>query len=481
MRLVLVNAVDQRVANHANSVVIRRILGADTTLSDSHNPARIATVLHSFKHSNKMYVQLVLIVFIGGSLDIALSFVVVGSYVDWTVGAAVIGYGVLTTWLTLRANDVTAKYLDKAQRKGNESANLLGNMLGNVVSLKVFRGVEWGVGLNDRYFRESRQAWNDFSNRRIKFGSLQSVLIFGQYLIVFGLLMWQDGGIRLAELVVLVMVLTQLNRPFEMIASALRDFVIAKSMATPLQDLLDEHPPPPEDATAMLPSDGALEVILEDVGYRYEPGSTPVVTEVSAIFATGRMNFLVGPSGAGKSSLMEILLGTRRNYTGSITVGGVELSTLRSEDYWRAIGYVPQDPMMMNASIRENVLFGRTFPDREIVAALESVEFGPKLASLDAGLDFGIGERGALLSGGERQRIALARALIGRPRLLLLDEPSSALDEATERGIFTQLRAHARDTTIIAITHRTGLIQPSDLAVPLGSSAAREAVLAVGR
>lgn len=470
IRLVLVNQVQQRVANRSNTVVMRELINADNSLVDANNPARIGSVVQSFNQSNKMYVQMFLMAFVGCILDVVLSFLVIGSYVNWTVGVAVVLYGAATTWLTLRANKVTTKYLKVAQGKSNDSANLLGNVIANVVSLKIFRGVDWVVGLNDRHFQESRQGWVDFYTRRVKFGALQGGLIFLQYAVVFGLLLWQGGGAHLGEIVVLVLVLTQLNRPFEMIATSLRDFAIAKSMAAPLQDLLDEHAPPTGLASQALPSRGDLEVVLGDVGYSYLPDATPVIDGLSTVFATGRINFIVGTSGVGKSTLMRILLGTHRDYTGSITVGGAELSALDSTDYWSSVGYVPQDPMMMNASIRENVLFGRSFTDREIIDALESVEFGRKLTNLDEGLDFEIGERGALLSGGERQRIALARALIDKPRLLLLDEPSSALDEHTERTIFTRLRNELGDMTVIAITHRTSIIERTDSMLALGST-----------
>ncbi|MEU8894236.1 ABC transporter ATP-binding protein [Nocardia sp. NPDC048505] len=477
IRVVLTNRIQQRVANLANTAVLRRLLAADSALLDSNNPARIATVVQTFNQSNKMYVQMFLMVIVGGAFDIVLSFLVIGSYVNWTIGIAVVVYGSLTTWLTLRANDATTKYLQLAQAKSNEGANLLGNMIANVLSLKIFQGIEWGVRANDGLFQESRRAWGRFYSRRVKFGGMQSGLLFAQYLLVFGLLLWA-GGAQLGQLVVLVLVLTQLNRPFEMMATAMRDFVVAKSMATPLQELLDAHTPPPDEAVAVLPEHGELEVVLDEVGYAYSAEGEPVLHGVSTTFRAGRVNFIVGPSGVGKSTLMRLLLGTRKDYRGSITVGGVELSTLHSNSYWSQVGYVPQDPMMMNASIRENVLFGRTFTDAEVRDTLESVELGAKLAALDEGLDFRIGERGALLSGGERQRLALARALIGRPRLLLLDEPSSALDETTEASIFEQLRASPHRMTTIAITHRTGLVQSSDSVLSLHNSA--KVAIAVG-
>ncbi|NSZ09704.1 ATP-binding cassette domain-containing protein [Agrobacterium tumefaciens] len=100
---------------------------------------------------------------------------------------------------------------------------------------------------------------------------------------------------------------------------------------------------------------------------------------------------------------------------------------------------------------------------------MEEVQLGSKLASLEQGLDFLIGERGQLLSGGERQRLAIARAMLGRPKLLILDEASSALDQHTEASIFSNLRKTAKNTIVIAVTHRTNIIQVTDNILDLSS------------
>ncbi|CRY75867.1 hypothetical protein SAMN05421776_101822 [Nocardia farcinica] len=162
VRMVLANAVEQRVATTADGTVLRSLLGADGSLAVANNPARIASVVASFHRSNKMLVQILLMAFLGGLFDVALSFLVIGGYVDWTIGAAVVGYGAASVWLTLRANKVTSAYLKRAQHNSDEASNLLGNVLTNLVSLRVFRGIDWVVAANDRYFRRSRQGWTDF-------------------------------------------------------------------------------------------------------------------------------------------------------------------------------------------------------------------------------------------------------------------------------------------------------------------------------
>ncbi|MEV6220007.1 ABC transporter ATP-binding protein [Nocardia fluminea] len=462
VRTVLMNQVQQRVATVANTAVMRALIAADHSLVDTTNPARVAGIVSSFNGSTKMWVQMFLMALLGGLCDVALSFVVIGGYISWEVGLAVLGYGVLSVWLSLRANAVTSSFLKIANRKSNDVSGLLGNVISNMVSLKIFGGTEWVVRENQRHFVESRQGWLDFYRRRVGFGALQGGLLFFQYVLVFGLVLWQDGVASIGALIVLVMVLAQLNRPFELIANSLRDFTVAESMAAPLQELLETHTAPPATAGARVAEYGPLEVVLADVSYGFGDKATPVAEGINASMVGDRMHFITGASGVGKSTLMRVLLGIHHEYNGSITIGGAELSDIDPNSYWSAVGYVPQDPMMMNASVRDNINFGRDFDDLEVFAALEAVELTHKVAGLEDGLDFVIGERGGRLSGGERQRLALARALIGKPRLLLLDEASAALDEATEAAIFARLREIHDQMNVIAITHRTALIQNDD-------------------
>ncbi|MDL9949018.1 ABC transporter ATP-binding protein [Gordonia sp. ABSL11-1] len=473
VRMVLMNRVQQRVANYANSEVMRRLLDSDPSLITDNNPARIANTIQTFNQSNKMYIQMFLMVFISCVFDVIFSFLVIGSYVNWTIGVAVLLYGILTTWLTLRANKVTNIFLKTAQSRSNESANLTGNVVSNMLALKVFRGSQWVTELNNRYFRESRQGWNDFYTKRIRFGALQAALLFTQYLVVFGILALQSGTGReqLGAVVVLVLILAQLNRPFEMIATSLRDFTIAKSMADPLQDTLDTYIGPPLPAQTRSPALSSTDpsIVIHDLSYRHTPNAEPVLDKLAHEFRPGAINFITGASGAGKSTLMRILLGVHRDYTGSVRINGTELTSIHPETYWEDIGYVPQDPMLMNASIRDNILLGRAHTDAEVLHALDTVELSTKLHTIDDGLNFTVGERGERLSGGERQRIAIARALLAHPTILFLDEPSAALDATTEANIFHRLREQMHDTTIIAITHRHTVIHTTDTVLDLSN------------
>ncbi|GAB2669381.1 hypothetical protein GCM10027088_55010 [Nocardia goodfellowii] len=474
-KTVLTNRVQQDVGYIASDELLGRVMRAGGALFVDTNAAKIAALVQSFNQSNKIYVQMFMMVIVGGICDVVVSMIVIVRNINILVAAFVVVYGGLTVWITLRGNKVTEKYLRTAQRKTNDNANLLGNVVANIISIRVYRGQRWIADINRRNYSESRTNWNAFYSRRIGYGGLQALLVFTQYCGAFGVLLWiYDSGADLAQLLLLTLVLAQLNRPFELIGTSLRDFAVAKSMAEPAIELFDAHAPAnpryeqvAEPETSVLKRAPIIEI--EELTYRYQASGPAVLNRVNAQFSPGRLNFIIGPSGVGKSTLMGILLRLNSGYAGAVRVDDRSLDAFDDDTYWAAVGYVPQEPMLMNLSIRENVLLGRDFSDDEVRATLARVGLEHKVSQLPDGLDYRIGEGGRMLSGGERQRLSIARALIARPRILLLDEASSALDSTTEAAIRTTLRALTADTTVIAITHRTDTIGDSDEVLDLGN------------
>ena len=474
VRMVLMHTIEQDVRLEANKVSLEALLKSAGSIFVANNPARVAELVNSLHQSNAIYVQSFLIVVLAGAVDMVFAFAAIGGLVSWIVAGFVIVYGIATVWLTLHANKATTQIQRQARRKSAEGANLLGNVVNNVVSIKIFRGQGWVQGLYEALAEGARGLWLQYFKARLRFGALQATLIFVQYASIFGMLVVTlNSPDLLAQVVLVGMILAQLNRPFEMIASAIEEYAMAKVLAEMLQNELDQHPPAAAGGRALsLPALEKMPVEMEGVSFSYSPEQPLLFERVTTAFKPGALNFIVGPSGIGKTTLLQILLGINEDYKGSIRVGGVDLREIDKDTYLSSISYVAQEPMLMNLSLRENILFGRQLSDEEIFSVLDTVRLGEKLNNLSDGLDFRIGERGQLLSGGERQRLAIARALIGRPKILILDEASSALDEATERNIYASLRKAAQDTTIIAVTHRLGVISATDRVLDLAKTQA---------
>lgn len=214
-----------------------------------------------------------------------------------------------------------------------------------------------------------------------------------------------------------------------------------------------------------VPRAPAIEV--RGITVRYPTGDRPVLSGFSATCPPGALTVVVGETGAGKTTLGDVLLGLLPPESGEVLVDGVPLGTL-PRDAWRArVGYLAQEPMLFHGTIRENLLFARpTATDAQLDAALTAAacDF---VARLPQRLDAPVGDRGVLLSGGERQRLALARALLREPDLLVLDEATSALDAETEARILQTVRALRGRCTVVFCTHREAVRAAADYVITL--------------
>src|SRR5690606_22915813 len=179
------------------------------------------------------------------------------------------------------------------------------------------------------------------------------------------------------------------------------------------------------------------------------------VRDVNLEIPAGEITVLQGPSGAGKTTIIDLLVGLYRPDSGRILVDGVPLSELDLTQWRRMIGYVPQELSLFHDSVLENVTLGdEHLTEADARAALREAGALEFVDSLPEGIHTTVGEHGARLSGGQRQRIALARALVVLPRLLIVDDVTSALEPDTEREICRNIAGLSNRYTIVAITHR---------------------------
>ncbi len=215
---------------------------------------------------------------------------------------------------------------------------------------------------------------------------------------------------------------------------------------------LDEAPAAPGASIA-----GAGPVIFRSVGFEHDPESESSggVREFDLTITPGERLGVTGPSGAGKTTLLDLLLGLLEPQAGRIEVDGRLLDRPTAAAWRDCVAYVPQDPFLFHGTVRSNLSWAEPAASEEAQwAALRLARAEDFVRRLPQGLDTLIGERGATLSGGERQRIALARALIRRPRLLALDEATNAVDTTLERAIFAGLAGLESKPTIIVVAHR---------------------------
>jgi len=202
---------------------------------------------------------------------------------------------------------------------------------------------------------------------------------------------------------------------------------------------------------------------FDHLTFSYPEAEQPVLRNIDLRLKKGTTLALVGASGAGKSTLADLLPRFYDPDQGKIKIDGVDLKTLEISSFRRRLGIVSQDTFLFNASVRENLIYGRPeATDIEIEDAARRANAHEFIEELPAGLDTLIGDRGVLLSGGQRQRLAIARALLQDPDILILDEATSALDTISERLVQKAIDELSRDRTTLVIAHRLSTVQNAD-------------------
>jgi ATP-binding cassette, subfamily B, bacterial len=275
-------------------------------------------------------------------------------------------------------------------------------------------------------------------------------------LVVLGAARVNSGEITVGQLSSFIYLFTLLVFPLRLIGYALSELPHSVAGWRRVRDVLDE-PIEPDPLDAIGPAAPGRGVQLDDVGFAFPGEQRPALADVSLDVAQGRIVAVVGPTGSGKTTLVEVVGGLLAPSNGSVAIGAGG----------RAVVF--QEPFLFSGSIRHNLGLGDEVTEEDLWGALRLARADHFVADTPHGLDTVVGERGVSLSGGQRQRIALARALVRRPSLLLLDDTTSALDPATEGAVLGNLRGVLTGTTVLMVASRPSTIALADEVVYLAA------------
>ena len=288
-------------------------------------------------------------------------------------------------------------------------------------------------------------------------GIASSALIVG----VGGWLVHQ-GTVSLGTVVAFVLLLANLFDPVQQLSQLYNTLQSAAAALHKLFGILDAVPDVNEsESPVSLPATGDVEV--RDISFTYASGSQPALSNVSVTLTAGTRLALVGPTGAGKSTLAKLMARLYDPQTGHVLFGGVDLRDASLEDLRKRIVVIPQEGFLFDGSVRDNLLIARPNATEDmLLGALNNLGLRERFESLPEGLDTQVRERGSRLSAGERQLVALSRAALVDPAVLVLDEATSNLDPGTEMLIEAALEKLMAGRSVIVVAHRLSTVQRAD-------------------
>ncbi|MEE3310253.1 MAG: ABC transporter ATP-binding protein [Candidatus Thermoplasmatota archaeon] len=383
---------------------------------------------------------------------------------SWKLTAVLFGpLVVIFPMVYLFSTRVQRKYRKQRESTGGINA-VLENVISGIAVVQAYNAQEWEttrVSNESEGYRDQAIGASRDRNRFIP--GLYSVagICYGLLVSVGGWLM-KDGDISTGAFVTFLLIMTRLSMPLFIFGMLVNQLQRGEAAARRVFSMVDLEPSivDKEGATAL---DGPIESIeFSHVQFTYPGTDTPVLNDIS--FKVGHGGFLgvMGHTGAGKSTILKLILRYYEPDSGEVLVNGRNIQDITLDSVRNQMGFVSQDPFLFYGSIRDNVVYSREASEDEIELALHLAGADEFVVDMEQGIDTLVGDRGVMLSGGQRARISLARAMLMKPSLLILDEASSALDAETERRIQSNLLGTGESRTTIAVAHRLSTIRNAD-------------------
>ncbi|MBA88337.1 MAG: ABC transporter permease [Euryarchaeota archaeon] len=358
---------------------------------------------------------------------------------------------------------VQRKYRQQRESTGDVTA-VLENVISGISVVQAYNAQEWEV---NRVERES----STYKDQSIAASKDRNQYLPGMYVIAgiaFGLLvsvggyLTKSGEITTGQLVTFLLISTRMTMPMFIFGMLVNQLQKGEASARRVFSLVDLVPQIQDKADAVDLEGSIKSVEFKDVHFTYPNTTTKVLQGISFKVKSGDFLGVMGHTGAGKTTILKLLMRYYEPQQGQVLINGQDVQNLTLDSVRDKMGFVSQEPFLFFGTLRENVTYNRESTNEEVMAALEFAGAAEFVNDFEFGLDTKVGDRGTMLSGGQRARVSLARALLKKPSLLVLDEASSALDAETERRIQENLLASGDGRTTIAVAHRLSTIRNAE-------------------
>jgi ATP-binding cassette, subfamily B, bacterial len=448
----------ERVAKDLRNSLANKISQQSYSYILKSNPAKFLTNLTSDMDSVKMFVSQAFVTIIS-SLFVIIGASVLLIMINWKLALAVL----LIVPIIASAFFIVFRKVRVIFRKSREVIDALNRIINeSILGSALIRVLNSQQPESQKFLEKNIESRNlglsivrlfSFLIPIIMFVSnlaIVTILALGGHFVVIGLLSLGNFAAFNSYLVMLIFPVMMIGFMSNIIASATASY-------TRIKQVLDE-PPPAE--TGVINSDITGNILLKDVSLSY--GEKPVLKNVSFSVRAGSKTAIIGPTAAGKSQLLYLLTNLIPRDSGSVEFDGIAIEKYSGKVFHKQIGFVFQDSVIFNMSLRENIAFNDAVTEDSLRKAVETAELTDFIESLPEKLDTIVSERGTSLSGGQKQRIMLARALALNPKILLLDDFTSRVDRSTENKILCNIQNNYPDMTLLSVTQKIAPIRHFD-------------------
>jgi ATP-binding cassette subfamily C protein LapB len=288
--------------------------------------------------------------------------------------------------------------------------------------------------------------------------------------IVVGIYLLLDNKLTMGGIIAATMLSGRMLAPLGQVAALLMQYHNARTALVGVEQQMALPIERPENATFLHRANFRGDIEFRNLSFRYPGCEQAALSNISLRITAGEKVAIIGRIGSGKTTLEKLILGLYQPSEGAVLIDGTDSRQIDPAELRRAVGFVPQDVTLFYGSLRENIAFGAPFADDATILAAADIAGVAEFANADPrGFEMPIGERGESLSGGQRQAVAIARAMLGDPPMLLLDEPTSSMDHQSEERIKQRLREAAHSKTVVLVSHRTSLLDLVDRLIVIDS------------
>ena len=462
MRGRFVDLASSRADVKLSAFIMERVLGTRMEQRPA-SAGSFASNLRAFESVRDFIGSATVVAFI--DLPFALIFMVVIAWISWlmliplVLGAAVMVFYALAVQGRMHELAETT-YRAGAQRNATLIEGLVGfeTIKALAAEAPIQRKWEKSAALLARVGAQLRLLSSTASNTS---GFVQQFINLA--IVIVGVYLISERELTMGGLIACTMLASRAMAPVGQVAGLLVQYHTAATALTSLDEMMAREVERPENTNFI--SRGALKGAIDfrDVSFSYPGQSEPALRNLNFSIKPGEKVAILGRIGSGKTTLEKLILGLYLPTQGAVLVDGIDLRQLDPAELRRQIGYVQQDVMLFYGSLRDNIIMGAPLADD--AAIIKAAEIGGIINLVNQhpkGFDMLVGERGESLSGGQRQGVAIARAVINDPPILLLDEPTSSMDFSSEDDIKRRLTEYAKGKTVILISHRTSLLDLAD-------------------